>query len=140
MHLNGKLTAGENIADIGGVKLGYQAYLQWRSEQSPPPPSDIEGFTDDQLYFLGYAQSWCSKMTPEAAEMRAHTDPHSPAKWRVNGVIVDQPGCLYVLSRDRNALLEAEHPQIASALHKFMIGIVTERLRLTTETLQAVLT
>jgi predicted metalloendopeptidase len=92
VFLNGKLTAGENIADIGGVKIGYQAYQQWRTEQSKPPAKTVDGFTDDQLYFLGYGQSWCAKVTPQSAETRAHTDPHSPPRYRVNGVIVDQPG------------------------------------------------
>jgi len=92
VKLNGKLTAGENIADIGGVKLGYQAYQAWRAQQAVKPPAQVDGFTDDQLYFLAYGQSWCAKVTPEAEETRAHTNPHSPPRWRVNGVIVDQPG------------------------------------------------
>ena len=91
VKLNGKLTAGENIADNGGVKLAYQAYHAWRSQQRTPPPSRIDGFTDDQLYFMSYAQSWCSKMTPEVLESRAHSNPHSPPMWRVNGVVVNQP-------------------------------------------------
>jgi predicted metalloendopeptidase len=91
VKLNGKLTAGENIADNGGVKLAYQAYHTWRSQQRTPPPSRIDGFTDDQLYFMAYAQSWCSKMTPEVLESRAHSNPHSPPMWRVNGVVVNQP-------------------------------------------------
>jgi putative endopeptidase len=92
VHLNGELTAGENIADIGGVKIGFAAYQQWRSHQRVPPPATVEGFSDDQLYFLAYAQSWCQKDTAENLETRAHSNPHSPPQWRVNGVIVDQPG------------------------------------------------
>jgi predicted metalloendopeptidase len=92
VHLNGKLTAGENIADNGGVKLAYQAYQTWRAAQKPPPPRQVEAYTDDQLYFMAYAQSWCDKMTPEVLETRAHSNPHSPPMWRVNGVIVNQPG------------------------------------------------
>ena len=92
VKVNGKLTAGENIADNGGVKLAYQAYHTWRSQQRTPPPSLIEGYTDDQLYFMAYAQSWCDKTTPEMLEARAHSNPHSPPMWRVNGVIVNQPG------------------------------------------------
>jgi predicted metalloendopeptidase len=92
VHLNGKLTSGENIADIGGVKLGYLAYQQWRAAQATPPPAKVAGYSDDQLYFLAYAQSWCMKTTPEQLESRAHSDPHSPPMWRVNGVIADQPG------------------------------------------------
>ncbi len=92
LKLDGKLTAGENIADIGGVKLGFQAYQAWRDAEATPPPASVDGLSDDQLYFLAYAQSWCAKRTPESAEMRVHTDPHSPPEWRVNGVIVAQPG------------------------------------------------
>jgi len=92
VKLNGKLTAGENIADNGGVKLAYQAYQTWKTQQHPAPPSQVEGFSDDQLYFLAYGQSWCEKQTPESLELTAHANPHSPPRWRVNGVIVNQPG------------------------------------------------
>jgi predicted metalloendopeptidase len=92
VKLNGKLTAGENIADNGGVKLAFQAYQTWKAAQHQPPPAQVEGYTDDQLYFMAYAQSWCDKQTPEVAETRAHSNPHSPPMWRVNGVIVNQPG------------------------------------------------
>ena len=91
VRLNGKLTAGENIADIGGVKLGFEAYKAYRAKQKPPPPATVEGLTDDQLYFLAYGQSWCAKLRPEFLELLAHTNPHSPPKYRVIGVIVDQP-------------------------------------------------
>jgi predicted metalloendopeptidase len=90
VHLDGKLTAGENIADNGGVKLAYEAYKTWR--QGKDVAKDVEGYSDDQLYFLAYAQSWCEKVTPELLETMAHSNPHSPPMWRVNGVIVNQPG------------------------------------------------
>ena len=89
VKLDGKLTAGENIADNGGVKLAYEAYKAWR--QGNPVPQ-VDGYTDDQLYYLSYAQSWCEKVTPELLETMAHSNPHSPPMWRVNGVIVNQPG------------------------------------------------
>jgi putative endopeptidase len=92
VKLDGKLTAGENIADNGGVKLAYQAYQAWKAQQKPPPQAVVDSYTDDQLYFMAYAQSWCDKMTPEVLETRAHSNPHSPPMWRVNGVIVNQPG------------------------------------------------
>ena len=92
VHLDGKLTSGENIADIGGVKLAYQAYQTWKTTQAQPVQSKIEDFTDDQLYFLSYGQSWCEKVTDAQLETMAHSNPHSPPKWRVNGVIVNQPG------------------------------------------------
>ena len=95
VKLDGKLTAGENIADNGGVKLAYQAYQTWKAAQAAqktPVQTKIEDFTDDQLYFLAYGQSWCAKTTPQALETMAHSNPHSPPRWRVNGVIVNQPG------------------------------------------------
>ncbi|MGE0869230.1 MAG: M13 family metallopeptidase [Kofleriaceae bacterium] len=91
VKLDGKLTAGENIADNGGVKIAYQAYQAWKQTQ-PHVQHKVDGYTDDQLYFIAYAQSWCTKMTPQALETMAHTNPHSPPRWRVNGVIVNQPG------------------------------------------------
>ncbi|MCX5746688.1 MAG: M13 family metallopeptidase [Proteobacteria bacterium] len=92
VKLDGKLTAGENIADIGGVKLGYQGYQMWKAAQSTPPPAKVDQYTDDQLYFLAYGQSWCDKRTDAKLESDARSDPHSPPKWRINGVIVNQPG------------------------------------------------
>ncbi len=90
VKLDGKLTAGENIADNGGVKLAFEAYHAWREGKNVP--RTVEGYSDDQLYYLAYAQSWCEKMTPESLETLAHSNPHSPPMWRVNGVIVNQPG------------------------------------------------
>jgi predicted metalloendopeptidase len=52
----------------------------------------IDDLTDDQVYFLSYGQSWCEKVTDAQLETMAHANPHSPPKWRVNGVIVNQPG------------------------------------------------
>jgi predicted metalloendopeptidase len=92
VHLDGKLTSGENIADIGGVKLAFQAYQAWKAMQPQPVQAKIDDFTDDQLYFLAYGQSWCEKVTDAQLETMAHANPHSPPKWRVNGVIVNQPG------------------------------------------------
>jgi putative endopeptidase len=90
VKLNGELTSGENIADIGGVKLGYAALSAWK-KASPDAHEDVAGYTDDQLFFLGYAQGWCSKETPEYLEMLARTNPHAPARWRVNGPMADVP-------------------------------------------------
>jgi predicted metalloendopeptidase len=95
VKLDGKLTAGENIADNGGVKIAYLAYQRWKSEQAAkntPVQTKIDDLTDDQIYFLAYGQSWCDKATPESLETMAHSNPHSPPMWRVNGVIVNQPG------------------------------------------------
>jgi predicted metalloendopeptidase len=108
VKLNGKLTSGENIADIGGVKIAYRAYHAWRAAQKNPPPAEVEGLTDDQLYFLAYGQSWCAKINPESLETMAHTNPHSPPKWRVNGVVVDQPGFADAYKCAKNAPMNPE--------------------------------
>jgi predicted metalloendopeptidase len=88
VKLNGELTSGENIADIGGVKLGLAALAAWQKAR-PGERRTVKGFTDEQLFFLAYAQGWCSKETPEFLETLARTNPHSPPRWRVNGPMAD---------------------------------------------------
>jgi putative endopeptidase len=89
VKLNGKLTLGENIADIGGVKLALAAYRQLRA---PAPKTDVaDGFTEDQQFFLSFGQAWCSKMRPEYEAMLVTIDPHSPPRWRVNGSVSATP-------------------------------------------------
>jgi endothelin-converting enzyme/putative endopeptidase len=88
VHLNGKLTLGENTADNGGVRLAFMALMD--SLASHPQPK-IDGFTPEQRFFLAYGQIWCQNMRPEAARMRAQTDPHSPGPDRVNGVLQSMP-------------------------------------------------
>jgi putative endopeptidase len=83
VRLNGKLTLGENIADLGGLKLAFSAYRASRGGQLPEAP--VAGFTAEQQFFLAAAQVWCTQIRPENARLRAATDPHSSAKWRVNG-------------------------------------------------------
>ncbi|HET7753235.1 MAG TPA: M13 family metallopeptidase [Anaeromyxobacteraceae bacterium] len=83
VKLNGKLTLGENIADLGGLKLAFSAYQASRAGKAPE--AIVGGFTPEQAFFLGYAQSWCTKIRPEYARVRAVTDPHAPPLWRVNG-------------------------------------------------------
>jgi len=84
-HINGKLTLGENIADIGGIKMAYAAYRAQRKG----PAQKIGAFTDDQLFFLGTAQAWCGKRRDEEERLRVQTDPHSPPRFRVNGPLSD---------------------------------------------------
>jgi putative endopeptidase len=88
IHLNGKLTLGENLADLGGLKLAHAAYVAARGSQKP---QQIGKWTDEQLFFLGTAQSWCTKMRPENARVRVTTDPHSPAHFRVDGPMSNLP-------------------------------------------------
>lgn len=89
VKLNGKLTLGENVADNGGVRVAYAAFLASLAGGQATQPQD--GFTPQQRFFLGYAQIWCQNMTPEAARLRAQTDSHSPGQWRVNGVVANMP-------------------------------------------------
>jgi predicted metalloendopeptidase len=83
VKVNGKLTLGENLADLGGLKLAFAAYRASRAGRLPEAP--VGGFTPAQQFFLAHAQAWCQQIRPEAARLRALTDPHSPARWRVNG-------------------------------------------------------
>jgi predicted metalloendopeptidase len=88
IKVNGALTVGENIADIGGVKLGFAAYRQARAGQVPLV---ADGFTEDQVFFIAHAQGWCDKTRPEVVEMNLKSDPHTPRKFRVNGAVTDVP-------------------------------------------------
>ena len=87
-HVNGELTLGENIADLAGLAIAYKAY-QLSLGQRPAPV--LDGFTGDQRFFLSYAQSWREKTREEQQIVYLKSDPHSPDKFRVNGVVVNQP-------------------------------------------------
>ena len=84
MHVNGKLTMGENIADLGGLTLALDAYHA--SLHGKPAPV-IDGLTGDQRVFLGWAQAWRTKRTDAALHQLVVSDPHSPAQYRVNGPV-----------------------------------------------------
>ncbi len=79
IHVNGELTLGENIADLGGVTIAYDAFKKTKQGQST---DKIDGFTPDQRFFLSWAQVWRGKSTPERAKQLIKTDPHSPGEWR----------------------------------------------------------
>ncbi len=89
VKLNGRLTLGENIADIGGVKMAYAAYRSARA--SAPETQVADGFTEDQQFFLAFGQAWCAAVRPEMARTLAEVDPHSSPRFRVNGAISDTP-------------------------------------------------
>ena len=88
LKLNGKLTLGENIADLGGLKLAHAAYVTARGGKEP---QQIGKWTDEQLFFLGTAQSWCTNRRPETARMRVTVDPHSPPQFRIDGPLSNLP-------------------------------------------------
>lgn len=83
--VNGKLTLGENIGDLGGVEAAYGAYQRYQAKNGKAPV--IGGLTGDQRFFLAYAQAWQSKLREGAARTRLLTDPHSPPLFRVNGIV-----------------------------------------------------
>ncbi len=89
LNLNGKLTLGENIADIGGVKLAFMAYREMLANADKQLIAD--GYTEDQQFFMAVGQAWCSKSRDEIARMRAVTDPHSPPNFRVLGALSNSP-------------------------------------------------
>ncbi|MHB1845539.1 MAG: M13 family metallopeptidase [Deltaproteobacteria bacterium] len=80
VHLNGKLTLGENIADLGGLKLAYEAFERHRGDVKA-----TFGLSPEQQFFLSYAQAWCQKVREPYARMLVTIDPHSPARFRVDG-------------------------------------------------------
>jgi putative endopeptidase len=88
LKINGRLTLGEDLADLGGTVLAYQA---WREATANRPPEERDGYTPDQRFFIGMAQWACSNERPEVQRLRALTDPHSPSQWRVNGVVANMP-------------------------------------------------
>jgi putative endopeptidase len=88
IKINSKLTAGEDIADIGGTLL---AYIAWKEATADEDLKPIDGFTPDQRFFIGLAQWACSNTRPEDLRANAITDPHSPPKYRINGVVTNLP-------------------------------------------------
>jgi putative endopeptidase len=85
IHVNGRLTLGENLADLGGVNIAYEAFKKTKEGQSKD--TKIDGFTPDQRFFLSWAQVWRGSQRPEAAAQRILTDPHSPEQYRCNAPI-----------------------------------------------------
>lgn len=91
VELNGRLTLGENTADNGGVRLAYLALLDDLADQKKPVEGEVDGYTEAQRFFLAFAQVWCENQRPEATRLLAQTDPHSPSKFRVDGVVPNLP-------------------------------------------------
>uniref|UniRef100_A0A8C3A4Z4 Endothelin-converting enzyme 1 n=1 Tax=Cyclopterus lumpus TaxID=8103 RepID=A0A8C3A4Z4_CYCLU len=85
--LNGRHTLGENIADNGGLKAAYKAYVNWIKKNGEEATLPALGMTNHQLFFVGFAQVWCSVRTPESSHEGVITDPHSPSRFRVIGTI-----------------------------------------------------
>jgi len=91
LHVNGELTQGENIGDIGGVKIAYAALQKALDKHPENRDKKIDGYTPEQRFFLAYAGIWRSKIREEEQKLRLKTDPHSPGHFRVNGPLSDLP-------------------------------------------------
>ncbi|GMT15634.1 hypothetical protein PFISCL1PPCAC_6931, partial [Pristionchus fissidentatus] len=107
MHLNGKLTQGENIADNGGIKSAHRAYMSYLAKHGPEPRlPGMTQITNEQLFFIGYAQTWCNKYKPEALTNSVLSDPHAPGKFRVE-----------VVSRNQKEFAEAFNCPVGSRMN-----------------------
>jgi putative endopeptidase len=89
LHETGKLVSGESIADLGGLTVAYEAFQ--KSMQGKPRPADIDGFTPEQRFFLGWAQVWAEKSTPEYERLIAQSNEHPLGRFRVNGPLSNMP-------------------------------------------------
>lgn len=90
VHVNGALTLGENIGDIGGLKQAWDAYKAVERANGRPEPA-FAGLSSDQLFFVAAAQVWCTEVAPEFFRLLVQTDPHSPSQFRVNGTVLNHP-------------------------------------------------
>ncbi len=112
VHVNGRLTLSENIADLGGITIAYTAMEHVYANQ---PRDTIAGFTPEQRFFLAVAQAWRESTRPEFARQLAITDPHSPGRWRVNGPLSNMPQfaqAFHCKVGDPMVRPESERPQI----------------------------
>jgi putative endopeptidase len=90
VHLNGRLTLGENTADNGGLRIALAA-LHEAMAKGDKVAAEKDGYTPDQRFFIGFAQVWCQNSTPESSRLLAKTDPHSPGQYRTNGTLQNSP-------------------------------------------------
>jgi putative endopeptidase len=88
IKVNGKLTAGEDVADLGGLLIAYAA---WKESTHDKPAPALDGLTPEQRFFVAYGQSWCTNERDEHKRVRATIDPHSPEQYRTNGVVSNLP-------------------------------------------------
>jgi putative endopeptidase len=90
-HVNGQLTMGENIGDLGGINASYDALQMALSKNPKEAASKIDGYTQDQRFFLNWGRVWRSSMRPEAQLTALNTDPHAPAQYRAIGAPSNMP-------------------------------------------------
>ncbi|TAK37876.1 MAG: M13 family peptidase [Lysobacteraceae bacterium] len=91
LHVKGELTLGENIADLGGLTVAYDAYRKALADAGTDPAAQVDGYTPDQRFFINWATVWRRNYTPDELKVRLNTDPHAPAKFRAIGAPSNMP-------------------------------------------------
>ena len=110
VHLNGKLTLGENLADLGGLWLAWIAWLDKAETAHIDMKAATDGYTPDQRFWIAYAQQWCTQTRPEQLRTQAQTDPHAPDEYRTNTVLTDLPEFARSFSCKKSAPMVAPTP------------------------------
>jgi len=110
VHLNGKLTLGENLADLGGLWLAWLAWLDKAETAHLDMSAKTDGYTPDQRFWIAYAQQWCTQTRPEQLRTQAQTDPHAPDEYRTNTVLADLPEFARSFSCKKAAPMVAPKP------------------------------
>ncbi len=110
VHLNGKLTLGENLADLGGLWLAWLAWLDKAQTAHLDMTATTDGYTPDQRFWVAYAQQWCTQTRPEQLRTQAQTDPHAPDEYRTNTVLQDLPEFAKSFSCKKTAPMVAPTP------------------------------
>jgi putative endopeptidase len=110
VHLNGKLTLGENLADLGGLWLAWIAWLDKAQTAHLDMAAATDGYTPDQRFWIAYAQQWCTQTRPEQLRTQAQTDPHAPDEYRSNTVLSDLPEFAKSFSCKKTAPMVAPTP------------------------------
>lgn len=103
LHVNGKLTLGENTADNGGARLAYMAMEAYAARHNIDLTKKMGGFTPEQQFFIGYAQNWCTNARPQFVRLLVQTDPHAPDQFRANGVVRNMPEFAHAFSCKKGA-------------------------------------
>ncbi len=98
LHLNGKMTLGENTADNGGIRLAYMAMEAYAHRHNLDLSKKMGSFSPEQQFFIGFAQNWCTNDRPDFIRLLVQTDPHSPDKFRANGVVRNMPEFAHAFS------------------------------------------
>jgi endothelin-converting enzyme/putative endopeptidase len=110
VHLNGKLTLGENLADLGGLWLAWMAWQEKAEAAHLDMSATADGYTPDQRFWIAYAQQWCTQTRPEQLRTQAQTDPHAPDEYRANTVLTDLPEFARSFSCKKTSAMVAPKP------------------------------